>query len=256
MRIIKIRAPNFSKWQKAPKNGKRDWLAIDINFFMDPKVRYARELCPDAPDCFISLWREMDLNGEMVINLAALKSYWKMVLCVTSNHFDAERRLQALSDAGLIVFEVGSNELLNDFKSDSKVVLNDSKTTLEQPEKPVALHATTEQNITEQDNTPLPPKGGKAKRASRLSEDWEPDEKLLTWALEAYPTVDTRQQTFEFKNHFIASGKAMLDWGRTWQNWIARSIRFGGRPVSSQAGTKVDPRQASVPRISRSGRFT
>lgn len=82
--------------------------------------------------------------------------------------------------------------------------------------------------IKKEEIPPVSPLGGQ--RASRLPEDWEPDDALLTWALEKHSTVDTRQQTERFKLHFLANGKRMIDWRRAWQNWIARSKEFG-RPT-------------------------
>lgn len=111
-----------------------------------------------------------------------------------------------------------------------------------------------EERDKKEEEPPVSPKGAKAKRAARLDENWEPNEALLTWALENHPTVDTRQQTFEFKNHFIANGKAYLDWGRTWQNWISRSKKFE-RPAYTGASkptqaTAVDAR-AIIPGLDR-----
>lgn len=81
------------------------------------------------------------------------------------------------------------------------------------------------------------PQGDRAKKAFCLPKDWEPNQELLTWALDKYPTVETRQQTERFKNHFIANGKRMVDWDRAWQNWIARSLEFG-KPITTAAEPK------------------
>lgn len=146
---VKIKVRNFSKWQKTT-GGRREWFALDVNFFLDPKIRNARQLCSDAPDCFIALWREVDQNGEVTMSLEALKSYWKLICCTSSNRFDVQKRLDALSKMGLIEFQLVSNDVLNesqcdsnelliDFQSCSNEVLTEFKDPLEPPQTHVAL---------------------------------------------------------------------------------------------------------------------
>ncbi len=72
---------------------------------------------------------------------------------------------------------------------------------------------------------------------SRLPEDWQPDDSLLTWAAAKHPEIDVRRETEKFRNHFHAkTGKdaTKLDWGKTWQNWIMNSEKFNGGKSSDQ----------------------
>lgn len=81
----------------------------------------------------------------------------------------------------------------------------------------------------------VPPEGGTQKRASRLAEDWQPDQALLDWCTRKYPLLDSEHQTELFKNHHIGKANKMVDWRRAWQNWMhnAASGRFGTpKPVN------------------------
>lgn len=61
-----------------------------------------------------------------------------------------------------------------------------------------------------------------AKRATRLPEDWEPDEKLLAWAAEKCPKVNVKEETQIFRDYFIGAGRTKVDWRRTWQVWMRK----------------------------------
>lgn len=99
---------------------------------------------------------------------------------------------------------------------------------------------------TEKNPSVSPLAGETQKRAARLSENWEPKQELVDWALGKHPTVDYQYQTELFRNHYLGNGKPMLDWNRTWQNWIARSKTF------DRSATTVNPRHI-VPAEQRQG---
>lgn len=61
-----------------------------------------------------------------------------------------------------------------------------------------------------------------AKR-TRLKPDWKPSARLLQLAQEKYPLVDLTYQSERFINYWISTGKPMLDWERTWQNWMLKN---------------------------------
>lgn len=112
-----------------------------------------------------------------------------------------------------------------------------------------------EEREEEKKRSPLcPPKGGTS-RARRLPDDWEPSEELLTWALGKYPTVDTRQQTELFKNHFLANGKTMLTWDRAWMNWIARVKQFERPNSVTQANRGTQIKAEIVERVGGTSLF-
>lgn len=78
-------------------------------------------------------------------------------------------------------------------------------------------------NETYETNEKAPQAEPPRKRATRIPEEWEPDEELVSWAAEKSPAVDLEAESFKFRNYWLAkSGKdaTKLDWRRTWQNWI------------------------------------
>jgi hypothetical protein len=135
---VKIHIINFKKWQR-PTEGRREWFALDAGFFFDRKVREARRLCDDAPDCFIALWREADANGDVSISLPSLKSYWKEILGVESNFFKPVKRLEALSKAGLLTFHIVPTDSLPAVYPQSTDSLPTSYSPVEPLETPVAV---------------------------------------------------------------------------------------------------------------------
>ena len=68
-------------------------------------------------------------------------------------------------------------------------------------------------------NKPRPTNG----KGTRLSEDWQPNEQLITWAIKEFPAVDLTLETAKFADYWISRadrGAIKLDWNRTWRNWI------------------------------------
>lgn len=63
------------------------------------------------------------------------------------------------------------------------------------------------------------------KRARAISADWEPDDKLLAWAVERAPNVDTNIESEKFINYYLSKGDARKDWAASWRNWIIRATR-------------------------------
>lgn len=126
------------------------------------------------------------------------------------------------------IFEESSEIFGKTSKISSKSQENLSKSKDFTPSNP---HGSTrdqerEEQIRKEESPSKSPKGDRDKKPFCLPKDWEPNQELLTWALENYSSVDTRQQTERFKNHYLANGKKMADWDRKWQDWIARSIEF------------------------------
>jgi len=86
------------------------------------------------------------------------------------------------------------------------------------------------------------PAGEKRKRAYRLPEDWQPDDKLLAWASEKHPHIDCVLQTERFKNHHISKGTRYINWGMTWQNWVMGafiSSAHNQKPFASRLPVKT-----------------
>lgn len=87
---------------------------------------------------------------------------------------------------------------------------------------------------TDTDTDTTPPKGGvkPAKRATRISDDFQVTEAMKQWAAEKAPHADLNLETEKFINFWIAkSGKdaTKMDWPATWRNWIlnARTTTAG-----------------------------
>lgn len=76
---------------------------------------------------------------------------------------------------------------------------------------------------------PIPLKGDTppAKRATRLPQNFEPDD--AGWALaiaELGSRMAVEAELVVFRDHWAGEGKAKLDWQATWRNWIRRAKRF------------------------------
>lgn len=67
-------------------------------------------------------------------------------------------------------------------------------------------------------------------RATRIPENWEPSEKLITWTREKAPHWTPEKFCLvleKFKNYWLAaSGKnaSKLDWDATWRNWVLSDL--------------------------------
>jgi hypothetical protein len=136
-RIIRVTIPGYKEHQRDIK--KREYLALDMGFFSNRKVRQAKRECLDSVYCYQWLWANVDYETESIeIKESALKAEWMVECACQSNRFDLLKRLQALSNAGLIGFEFIPNESLIDlkthsnegpmtFESDSKTILTESE---------------------------------------------------------------------------------------------------------------------------------
>lgn len=62
----------------------------------------------------------------------------------------------------------------------------------------------------------------------QLSPDWQPDDKLMLWAQERAPHVDTTLETERFIDHFVhikPDRRTDQGWCASWRNWILRARR-------------------------------
>jgi len=109
----------------------------------------------------------------------------------------------------------------------------------------------TDSLLVPEEPTP-PPK--KTKRGSRLSEDWEPTEKEITFARkEGLTDEQIIVEARKFKNHWLGkSGQAAtkLNWYRTWENWILSDYSAASRNRSGQGGKAMGGGQAATNRAS------
>jgi hypothetical protein len=84
--------------------------------------------------------------------------------------------------------------------------------------------------------TPLsPPKAERAKRGSRLPDDWQLPDDWRQWTLTTCPAstpAAVATEALKFANYWQAKGgkdAAKVDWRKTWQNWSLTA--FGTAPA-------------------------
>lgn len=88
--------------------------------------------------------------------------------------------------------------------------------------------------VTKDKTPPTPPRG---KRAHRLPEDWQPDDKLWAWAKKEVPEVNVREETKIFLDYFLARGVTYVDWRRCWQKWMRTEQKSSARVKRSDRWT-------------------
>ncbi|PND55525.1 hypothetical protein CRM90_22505 [Mycobacterium sp. ENV421] len=89
------------------------------------------------------------------------------------------------------------------------------------------------------------------KRASRLPDDWMPDQSTIATMRSECPNVDLEGEHRKFTDYWIAkagSGATKLDWDATWRNWIRKAAESApGRPAVNPARrSTTDQRVADV----------
>jgi hypothetical protein len=91
---------------------------------------------------------------------------------------------------------------------------------------------------------PRDPPEPRTKRATAMTEEWEPSAELEKWATTelGMKYVDVNRETCKFRDHFIANGKPMKNWGAAWKNWMRRSREF-----SPTGASRASPVPASGP---------
>lgn len=56
--------------------------------------------------------------------------------------------------------------------------------------------------------------------------EWEPDEKLWSWAKNYYPMcISAAGELDKFKDFFFSNGREHADWSATFRNWIRESVK-------------------------------
>ena len=92
-------------------------------------------------------------------------------------------------------------------------------------------------NENTKENTPLnPPEGEKQRRGSRLTDDWQPSQRVMDDLRTKFPNVDFRVELEKFKDYWIAKpgrNAVKLDWDRTWRSWVRNASQWGSSARSS-----------------------
>lgn len=96
----------------------------------------------------------------------------------------------------------------------------------------------------------------KAKRATRMSPDFELPVEWVNWVADNKPEVDARQTFEQFKDYWIAKAgadAAKLDWFSTWRNWVRRDSarKPAYQPVNKQAALEQRNRAAMAEFLSQ-----
>lgn len=56
----------------------------------------------------------------------------------------------------------------------------------------------------------------------RIPEDWQPNEKLKTWAAQVRPDLVLSRVIDNFRDYYIAKGEARVDWNASFRAWVNR----------------------------------
>lgn len=96
----------------------------------------------------------------------------------------------------------------------------------------------------------------KRKRATRMTEDWQPDQALVDWAIQSFPILESiNDETDRFRDHWISKGEARADWRASWRNWMRNAAKYAARsrPVSRLDGIARRNAQAIDAAMARHG---
>lgn len=89
------------------------------------------------------------------------------------------------------------------------------------------------------------PASKEKKRGTRLSEDWQPDEKLIQFAKAKRPDLDLNETVRMFKNYWLSKPKdaTKLNWNLTFENWVmnqkASYTKQTAQPTASAYGDRA-----------------
>ena len=98
-----------------------------------------------------------------------------------------------------------------------------SRTTKEAPEEPLVVPQ------------PKKPK----RRASSISEDWEPSERNVEDAFKKqFTPQEIRDEAQRFRDYHLAKGTTFADWDAGWRTWIGNARKFG---ASRSTGRQQSP---------------
>lgn len=198
------------------------------------------------------VWHHSKASGTDLLVLMAIANYisdegaWPKVETIANDARtsvrQAHRSLVALRELGEITWDKGQGSGSGVYKTSRYWITltcpddcsGDWNHTLRQnvtsrPDKlsPLDLTHTADKPVIEPVKEPI-------RRASQISENYQPSETLLEWAKTNTPTVDVRKQTQMFINYYIANQKPMKNWDAAWRNWMLKSMEFE-KPVWEKA---------------------
>jgi uncharacterized protein YdaU (DUF1376 family) len=132
----------------------------------------------------------------------------------------------------------GANQIRWTLEKDKKSDLNsDTDQILTNNQQPI-----TNNHIEAQQEKPA---SKEKKRGTRLSEDWQPDEKLIQFAKVKRPDLDLNETVRMFKNYWLSKPKdaTKLNWNLTFENWVmnqkASYAKQVAQPTASAYGDRA-----------------
>ena len=132
----------------------------------------------------------------------------------------------------------GANQIRWTLEKDKKSDLNsDTDQILTNNQQPI-----TNNHIEAQQEKPA---SKEKKRGTRLSEDWQPDEKLIQFAKAKRPDLDLNETVRMFKNYWLSKPKdaTKLNWSLTFENWVmnqkASYAKQVAQPTTSAYGDRA-----------------
>lgn len=71
-------------------------------------------------------------------------------------------------------------------------------------------------------------KKGAPKGATRLSDDFEPDQDSVNVMIEHFPWVDVKLETHKFRDYWASATRNAMkkDWQAAWRNWVRRAAEY------------------------------
>ena len=93
-------------------------------------------------------------------------------------------------------------------------------------------------------------------RASRLEQDWKPDERMLAFCESERPDLNPQQVADSFRDYWIAqpgSKGRKVDWEATWRNWVRNQRQGNKGDFAAKMSNGMSANQLTVLRMLGSG---
>ncbi len=204
-------------------------------------------LSPLARLLFIGCWCEADREGRLEWKPRALKRKY-----LPEDDCDADEICASLVAGGLIVLYGQGLAYVTGFAKHQVINLREAQSKLDAPPE-TACNARALPAIApgkgkegkgkeEEPKGSLPAESGKAKRKTRLPEDWSVTAEQLEYA-KAQGCADPSDTAARFKLNHLSKGTLALDWDRGFQYWCRNEKNFRRAPTYAdrQAAGSAQP---------------
>lgn len=216
---------------------------IKPEFFTSADVT---SMSPLARLLYIGLWGVADREGRMKWRPADFK-----LQILPGDACDIYALCQEVIDRGMVVLYGDGLAYIPSFLDHQSINPRESASKLHAP----VLHVTRDdasipdvhaqrgkegKGKEEQSNDCLPAESGKAKRKSKLPDDFEATPERLEYA-RAQGCADPADTFARFKLHHQSKGTLALDWEKGWQYWCRNESNFRRPQVGKFARTEGLP---------------